>query len=264
MTNSLLKGQIALVTGSNRGIGKQISIALAQAGATVFLAARNVDSLASSEQEILSRGGVCHKIELDVTDKEQVKKVIDHIVEKHGRLDLLVNNAGIGADGILPWEQDVDEWWSVQEVNVRGAYLCSHAALGHMIQQGSGRIVDIGSLIGATSEPMSSAYAVSKSALFRLSSCLAAAAKDYGVSIFVVSPGLVATDMTSGSFFENIPPDQWTPIEKCGELVVALASGKADKLTGRFIHAALDDLDDLLKRSDEILDKNLLTLGMFT
>jgi len=260
MPNSFLKNQIALVTGSNRGIGKQVSRALAESGATVILGARNLDSLDSIELEIKTNGGECHKCELDVTNSAQVREVIDDIVTTHGKLDLLVNNAGIGLGGMLPWEQDVDEWWSVQEVNLRGVYLCSHAALGYMTSQGFGRIIDIGSLVGASPDPRSSAYAVSKIAVQRLSSCFAAAAKEFGVSIFTISPGLVATDMTDDPYFEDIPTDQWTPIEKCGELVVSLATGKADKLTGRFIHAGLHDLDELIKRTDEILEKDLLTL----
>lgn len=116
----------------------------------------------------------------------------------------------------------------MQEVNVRGAYLCSQAAL------------------------------------FRWNSCLADAAKEFGVSVFIISPGLVATDMTDRPQFADIPDDQWVPIEKSGELVVALASGKADKLAGRFIHA-LDDLDELIANADEITGKNLqaLTLNMY-
>jgi 3-oxoacyl-[acyl-carrier protein] reductase len=260
MQNSLLKDQIALVTGSNRGIGRQVSKALAAAGATVLLGARNLDSLEMVEDEIRAAGGDCYKFELDVTNSVQVREVIDGIVETHGKLDLLVNNAGIGKGGMLPWEQDVDEWWSVQEVNLRGVFLCSHAALAHMTSRGSGRIVDIGSLVGGSPNPMSSAYAVSKVGVQRLSSCFAAAASDFGVSIFTVSPGLVATDMTDDPFFKAIPADQWTPIQKSGELVVSLATGKADRLTGRFIHAGLHDLEELIERTDEILEKDLLTL----
>jgi len=246
MKTPLLTGQIALVTGSNRGIGKQISISLAAAGAVVILAARNTDSLADVEQCIQDAGGQCHKVQLDVTVASQVKEVIDNLVSVHGKIDLLVNNAGIANGGSLPWEQDVDDWWSVFEVNVRGAYLCSHACLQHMSKASCGRIIDICSLVGTYPQMMASAYSASKAALRVLSTCFAAAAKDYGVSIFAISPGLVATDMTDSPHFEEIPASEWVPIEKCGELAVALASGKADELSGSFIHAALDDLDELL------------------
>jgi len=260
MESQSLKGQIALITGANRGIGKALAIALARAGATVIITARDPDSLEILEDAIATIGGISESFQLDVTNATQVKNVINSVVLKYGQLDLLVNNAGIDSSPSLPWEQDVDEWWMVQEVNVRGAYLCSHAALVHMTRQGFGRVIDIGSLIGASPSPTSSAYAVSKASLLRLSSCLAAAAKDFGVSIFTVSPGLVATDMTSQPRFSDIPKEQWTPIENCEELVVALASGKADALTGRFIHAGRHNLDELVANADKIIADDLLTL----
>jgi 3-oxoacyl-[acyl-carrier protein] reductase len=256
-----LDGQVALVTGANRGIGKQISIALAGAGATVVLAARNVASLDDVAQQIGDAGGQCESARLDVTQEHQVGSVIDDVVARHGRIDLLVNNAGIGAGSQYPWDLPVDEWWAVQEVNVRGVYLCTQAAMRYMTVQKSGRIIDVGSLVGANPNPGAAPYSVSKAALFRWNSCLAEAAKEFGVSVFIISPGLVATDMTDRPQFADIPKEQWVPIEKSGELVVALASGVADKLAGRFIHAS-DDLPDLIKHAEEIVERDLQSLGM--
>ncbi|CAE7149090.1 fabG [Symbiodinium necroappetens] len=259
-----LSDQVALVTGANRGIGRQISISLATAGATVVASARNPATLDSVAQEIDQLGGQCTCVQLDVTEESMTSSVVEEIVAQHGQLNLLVNNAGIGAGSQYPWDLPVDEWWAVQEVNVRGAYLCSQAAMRQMVKQKSGRIIDVGSLIGANPNPNAAPYAVSKAALFRWNSCLADAAKEFGVSVFIISPGLVATDMTDQPQFADIPDDQWVPIEKSGELVVALASGKADKLAGRFIHA-LDDLDELIANAEEITSKNLqaLTLNMY-
>ena len=262
MEHGPLTGQIALITGANRGIGKALATTLAGAGASTIITARNPDSLEELEDAIASTGGTSDSFQMDVTNPTQVRNVFNSVMQKYGRLDLLINNAGVDTEACLPWEQDVDEWWQVQEVNVRGAHLCSHAALGHMTKQGSGRIIDIGSLIGATPNPTSSAYAVSKVSLFRMSTCFAAAAKDFGVSIFTVSPGLVATDLTSQPKFSDIPSANWTPIENCQAVVLALASGKADKLTGRFIHAGLHDLDDLIENADQIVENDKLTLGL--
>ena len=253
--------QIALVTGANRGIGKQISLNLAAAGATVVLSARNLDSLAEVVEQIESAGGRCDCVSLDVTQEQMVAAVVNDVVSRHGRIDLLVNNAGIGAGSRYPWDLPVDEWWAVQEVNVRGVYIVTQAVMRHMTQQRSGRIIDVGSLVGANPNPGAAPYAVSKAALFRWNSCLAAAAKDFGVSVFIISPGLVATDMTDRPQFADIPEDQWVPIEKSGELVVALASGVADKLAGRFIHA-LDDLNTLIEHADQIIEHDQQSLGM--
>ncbi len=257
----LLSGEIALVTGANRGIGKQLSIDLAAAGATVVLSARNVASVAEVAQQIQNAGGRCDCVTLDVTQERMVASVVDDIVSRHGHIDLLVNNAGIGAGSEYPWDLPVDDWWTVQEVNVRGVYVCTQAVMRHMTRQRSGRIVDVGSLMGANPSPGATPYSVSKAALFRWNSCLAEAAKEFGVSVFIISPGLVATDMTNRPQFADIPEDQWVPIEKSGKLVVALASGVADKLAGRFIHA-LDDLDALIAHAEEIIEKDLQSLGM--
>jgi len=123
--------------------------------------------------------------------------------------------------------------------------------------------IDIGSLIGANPNAGAASYSVSKAALFRWNSCLAIAAKEFGVSTFIISPGLVKTDMTDRPQFAEIPEDQWVPIEKSGELVMRLASGLADKLTGRFIHA-VDDLDTLIENADKIIEQDLHSLGMQT
>ena len=256
-----LTGQIALVTGANRGIGKQISLDLAAAGATVVLSARTLASLDEVKAQIESAGGHCDCLSLDVTRDETVTSAIDACVSRHGRIDLLVNNAGIGAGSHYPWDLPVDDWWSVFQVNVRGVYVCTQAVMRQMAQQRSGRIIDVGSLVGANPNPQTSPYAASKAALFRWNSCLAEAAKEFGVSVFIISPGLVATDMTDLPQFADIPDDQWVPIEKSGALVVALASGEADALSGRFIHA-LDDLDALVAHADEIIEHNLQALRL--
>ncbi|MEM7098173.1 MAG: SDR family NAD(P)-dependent oxidoreductase [Pseudomonadota bacterium] len=256
-----LTGQVALVTGANRGIGSQISIDLAAAGATVVLSARNIDSLIPVQRRIEEAGGRCQSVVLDVTDQSLVNAAVDEIVTQHGVIDLLVNNAGIGAGSANPWDLPVEEWWAVQEVNVKGPYICTQAAMRYMTKQRAGRIIDVGSMVATYPNPTAAPYSASKAALFRWNSCLAEGAKPFGVSVFIISPGLVATDMTDIPQFASIPDDQWVPIEKTGELVVAIASGKADVLAGRFIHA-LDDLDTLIRHVDKIVDENLQTLSM--
>ena len=158
---SLLSGQIALVTGANRGIGKQISRDLAAVGATVVLSARNIASLDGVKSQIEQAGGRCDSVTLDVTDEDSVGAAVQAAISRHGRIDLLVNNAGIGAGSQYPWELPVDEWWAVQEVNVRGVYLCTQAVMRHMVQQQSGRIIDVGSLVGANPNPGAAPYSVS-------------------------------------------------------------------------------------------------------
>lgn len=261
MDGKALSGRVAVVTGGSRGIGREVARALAMAGAEVAVTARDETKLAETVSIVRDAGGSCSAFVMDVANYDSVTAGMSAIRKAYGTIDVLVNNAGIGAGGFPPWEMDVDDWWHVQEVNVKGVYMCSQAVLPAMAEQGSGCVINMGSLVGTRPNPNASPYAVSKAALMRLTDSFAEAAKEYGVSIFVVSPGLVRTDMTSIPQFADVPDDQWTPVELVGVLCVKLASGIADKLSGCFIHAA-DDLDDLLARADDIIEDKSRFLGM--
>lgn len=257
MTHSLSE-QVAVITGGGRGIGQEIAKALSSAGAKVVITGRNQERLDETVNLISAQGGMCKAFVMDVLNAEAVKHVMDTISTEFESIDLLVNNAGIGGDGKLPWQVDVDDWWRVLEVNLRGVFLCSHAVLPGMIERQSGRIINIGSNAGFNFIPMASSYSVSKSAMFHLTGSIAAAAKEHHVSAFVVSPGLVLTDMTRDlEIFKDLPDSEWTPIEKVGNLCVFLASGQADQLTGRYIHVVEDDIEELVQRADEVVSKNL-------
>jgi NAD(P)-dependent dehydrogenase (short-subunit alcohol dehydrogenase family) len=174
---------------------------------------------------------------------------VERWVAALGDVDLLVANAGIASWEQRAWEMDPDEWWHVLEVNVLGVYLCCRAVIPGMIARGGGRIVITGS--GASYLPGSTntAYAASKAAVGRFGETLAAQLEPHGIPVFVISPGLVQTDMTDEAFPDDAP---WTPPELAPRLVRALASGRADALSGRYIHAEHDDVDDLVARVDEI------------
>ena len=160
---------------------------------------------------------------------------------------------GGGGDPFL--EEDPAAWWHVFEVNVLGAYLCCRAVTPGMIERRRGRIVNTGS--GASYLPglTSTAYSASKAALGRFGETLAKQLDPYGIPVFTISPGLVRTEMTEGSFSDDAP---WTPPELAPRLVVELASGRLDELSGRYIHAEHDqDLDGLALRADEIREQDL-------
>ena len=259
MTDITLHGKVALVTGGSRGIGREVARQLAAAGAKVAVSARHQEKLQKTVEIITSEGGECTAYTMEVTDNETIERAVQEILDTYGKIDILVNNAGIGDGGYTPWEVDIDRWWRVQEVNVKGVFMVSRAVVPGMVERGSGCVINMGSLFGTRPSPITSSYALSKAALMRLTDSSAVAAEGTGVSFFVISPGLVLTDMTDHEFFANVPAQDWVPIEKSGELCVKLASGKADKLSGRFIHC-LDDLDDLIARADEIIEQNLHVL----
>lgn len=257
MVSDVLKGQVALVTGGSRGIGREIARALAMQGAKVAVTARNSEKLRETVKLITDAGGECAAFTMDVTDYNSIAQAVGDIVERYGAIDLLVNNAGIGGGGAPLWDSDIDEWWYIQEVNVKGVMMVCRAVMPAMIERRQGRVINIGSYAAFYPNGDSSGYSVSKAALTRITDCTAEAAKEYGVSVFVISPGLVMTDMTRDAPpFQDLPASAWTPIEKSGELCVQLATGKADQLTGRFIHCVDDDLDELIARAGEIIEND--------
>jgi 3-oxoacyl-[acyl-carrier protein] reductase len=228
----------ALVTGGGRGIGANIARALAEDDWSVVVGARSRDQIEEVANEIGGRA-----VELDVS----VRAAVERAVAEVGEVDLLVANAGIGNQEGATWEADVDDWWQTFEINVLGVHLTSRAVIPGMLERGTGRIVITGS--GAAYLPGMSrtAYAASKAAVCRYGETLANELRGQ-IPVFFFSPGLVQTEMTSG-FPDDAP---WTPPELAPQLVVALASGRADALAGRYIHAEHDDIDDLIARADEI------------
>jgi 3-oxoacyl-[acyl-carrier protein] reductase len=244
---------VALVTGGGRGIGALIGRELADAGMTVALTARTQSEVESVTAEI---GGLA--LVGDVSRREDVEGWVRRVEDELGPIELLVNCAGIGDSGVPFLEESPEEWWHVFEVNVHGAYLCCRTVAPAMVARGRGRIVNVGSggsylPIATRSISVGTAYGASKAALGRFSEALAAALSSTGVSVFLISPGLVRTAMTE-SLGDDAP---WTPPELAPQLVRVLASGRADALAGRYLHAEHDDIDDLILRAEEIAEHDL-------
>jgi 3-oxoacyl-[acyl-carrier protein] reductase len=233
----------ALVTGGGRGIGAGIARELAADGWEVTVSGRTPEQVEQVAAEIGGRAVVG-----DVSKRADVERML----AEAGPIDLLVANAGVALwEG--SWETDLDEWWHVLEVNVLGTYLTTRLALPGMIERGGGRIVITGSGASYLPGSTSGAYAASKAAVGRYGEVLADQVKDQNVKVFVISPGLVRTEMTD-QFGDDMP---WTPPELAPRLVRALASGRFDALSGRYIHAEHDPLDELERRVDRILAEDL-------
>ena len=248
-----LSGKVALVTGGGRGIGANVARELARVGMRVAVAARTREQVGQIAEEI---GGLA--LEVDVSDEASVDRMVADAERELGPIDLLVNNAGVmGASGVAVWESEPAEWWRVFEINMLGAFLCCRRVLRGMVQRGSGRIVNVGS--GGAHLPVSpgrvgdSAYGPSKAALYRFGEVLAGQAAEHGIAVFTISPGLVRTAMTE-RFGDDAP---WTPPHLAPQLVRALASGRADRLAGRYLHAEHDDIEDLIARAGDIVRDDL-------
>jgi 3-oxoacyl-[acyl-carrier protein] reductase len=242
-----LQGQVALVTGGGRGIGRNVALELAAAGARVAVAARTRDEIEETAQEI---NGLA--IECDVSDRVSVEHMVRLAESELGPIDLLVANAGISIDEDAAWELDPTDWWRVFEVNVLGVYLCCRAVIPGMLERGRGRIVNVASGAAYLPGSKSTAYSASKAAVHRFSETLANQLEPHGIPVFSISPGLVRTQMTDSG--DDLP---WTPPELAPRLVRALASGRLDRLAGRYLHAEHDDVDDLAVRADEIVENDL-------
>jgi 3-oxoacyl-[acyl-carrier protein] reductase len=244
---------VTLVTGGGRGIGASIARELAEAGMRVAVSARtsaDVDAVASEIGGLALTG--------DVSRREDVERWMDEVEDRLGPIELLVNCAGIAASGKPFLEESPEEWWRVFEVNVLGAYLCCRLVAPRMAVRRAGRIVNVGSggsylPITNPSIALGTSYGPSKAALGRFSETLAAALGPLGICVFVISPGLVRTAMTD-QFGDEAP---WTPPELAPQLVRVLASGRADALAGRYLHAEHDDIEDVIRRADEIVADDL-------
>jgi NAD(P)-dependent dehydrogenase (short-subunit alcohol dehydrogenase family) len=242
-----LDGQIALVTGGGRGIGANIARELTSAGARVAVAARTSDQL-----EELAFAIDALPVVADVSRPDSVETLVRAVESGLGPIDILCANAGIGSRDAYAWATDPDEWWRVFEVNVLGVYLTCRAVIPGMLERGRGRIVITGS--GAAYLPTSSnsAYSASKAAVWRFGEILAKQLEGR-IPVFIFSPGLVRTQMTDWA-----PDDApWTPSELAPRLVRVLASGRADALAGRYLHAEHDDIEDLISRADQIREDDL-------
>ena len=264
-----LQGQVAVVTGAGRGIGRAIAVTLANAGAKVAALARTGSEVDETAAQIEKADGSARAFVVDVTDARAVHAAMIEIESALGPIDLLVNNAGqVGRIGPFV-ASDTAEWWRVLDTNLRGPMLCTRAVLPGMTARGHGRIVNIAS--SAAPLPYLSAYVTSKTALVRFTETVAAETRAYGVYLFALGPGTTRTAMSEHSlqseegrrwipWFGRIFEEKLdVPLERPAQLVVELASGCADAFSGRFL-TVFDDLSTLLPRLQDIERDHLYSL----
>jgi len=237
-----LKDKVALVTGASQGIGRDTALALAQAGAKVAVAARNEERLASLVGEIESAGGSALAVKMDVADTEQVKSGFRQVLDKFGRLDILVNNAAITRDG-LSMRMKQDDWEAVLKTNLTGAHLCIQQALSTMMRARAGRIINISSVVAQSGNAGQANYVAAKAGLIGLTKAIAIEIASRNITVNAVAPGFIETPMTD-VLSEKIKEELKTriPLGRMGAArdvaaaIVFLASDEASYITGHVLN----------------------------
>lgn len=239
-----LTGKTAIVTGASRGLGKAMALGLAEAGADVVLVSRGMPELRAAAQEIGRLGRSALPISADVSNLKDVGAMVERVVSEFGRIDILVNNAGTTVR--MPSESFTEEAWDkVIDVNLKGAFFCAQAVGKVMINQSSGKIINIASLLSVIGVPTAVAYAASKGGISQLTKTLAVEWAKYNINVNAIGPGYFRTDLTkplqedkdrSAQILSRIPMRRWGDPDDLKGVVVFLASEASDYITGQTIY----------------------------
>jgi 3-oxoacyl-[acyl-carrier protein] reductase len=237
-----LNSKVALVTGASQGIGRDTALALAETGAKVAVAARNEEKLATLVNEIAAAGGEALAIKMDVAEAEQVKAGFKQVLEKFGRLDILVNNAAITRDG-LAMRMKQEDWEAVLRTNLTGAHVCIQQALATMMRARAGRIINISSVVAQSGNAGQANYVAAKAGLIGLTKAIAIEMASRNITVNAVAPGFIETPMT------DVLPDKVKeelktriPLGRIGtprdvtSAIVFLASDEASYITGHVLN----------------------------
>jgi 3-oxoacyl-[acyl-carrier protein] reductase len=237
-----LSGHVALVTGASRGIGQACALKLAQAGAAVAVAARNREKLNEVVAQVTAKGGKAAAFVMDVAEEEQIKAAFKAAIAEFGRVDILVNNAGITRDHLV-LRMKRGDWDSVLSTNLTSAYLCVQQAIGSMLKQRWGRVINITSIFGQVGQAGQANYAASKAGIIGLTMALARELASRNITCNAVAPGFIETAMTAGlgdDFKQNavktIPLGRVGTPAEVANAVAFLASEEASYITGHVLN----------------------------
>ncbi|HEX77092.1 MAG TPA: 3-oxoacyl-[acyl-carrier-protein] reductase [Dehalococcoidia bacterium] len=237
-----LESRVAIVTGSARGIGQAIATKLAEHGATTIINDLDGGGAEQTAAQIRARGGQATAIVADISQADEAKRLVDETMASYGRLDILVNNAGITRDSFL-LRMSEEDWDRVLNTNLKGAFLCSRAAVRPMMKQGWGRIINISSVAGVMGNAGQANYAAAKAGLLGLTKTVAREFASRGITVNAIAPGFIDTEMTrplseavKQEFLRLIPVGYAGSPEDVAQAVLFLASEEARYITGQVLH----------------------------
>lgn len=237
-----LEGRVAIVTGGSRGIGRAVAASLAEDGASVVVSGRDPVRVEVEAKELEALGASVLAVQADVARREDVDRLVDRARERFGRIDVLVNNAGITRDALLVRMKD-DDWDAVLNVNLRGAFLMTRAVAKVMMRQKGGRIINIASTAGAMGNAGQANYSAAKAGLIGLTKAAARELAHWGILVNAVAPGLIDTDMAAGipaeareALLAQIPLKRVGVAREVAEVVRFLVGDGASYVTGQVIH----------------------------
>jgi 2-deoxy-D-gluconate 3-dehydrogenase len=239
-----LQGRAAIVTGGNGGIGLGMAKGLAEAGAAVVLAARNRDKLSAAAEQLRNNGGTAVTVEVDVTDQRSIENMVRSALDRFGRIDILVANAGSN-DRKPPEDYTLDEWRALLDVNLTGPFLCAQGVYPAMKQAGAGKIITVGSMASLFGAPFAAPYTAAKGGVMQLTKALATAWAKDNIQVNAILPGWTDTDMTRVTrrqfaglherVLERTPQARWGTPDDFAGIAVFLASRASDFITGTAI-----------------------------
>ena len=221
-----LAGKVAIVTGASRGIGRAISVALAQEAATIVLAARSIHDLQKTTEQVTKAGGVAHIVHVELTEEDSIRNLVKVTGEKFDRLDILVNNAGVTHSAPLD-QTSTEDWQQCISINARAPFILCREALPFLKKSESAHIVNIASVVGVKGYPLQSAYTASKHALRGMTISLAEELRDSNIRVHLLCPGGVDTDMVD-RVRPDIAKDELIKPEEIAELVLYLVTHKGN------------------------------------
>ena len=238
--NKILSDKVALVTGASRGIGKAIAISLGKLGAEVIV---NYSASDASAEEVVKsineKGGSSYKLKFDVSDEESVNKAVNQIIRDSGKIDILINNAGITRDGLL-MRMKASQWDEVLNTNLKGVFLCTKNVSKFMIKQRSGKIINITSIVGLIGNPGQANYSASKAGVIGFTKTCAKEFASRGIKVNAIAPGFIETEMTENlntdDLLKMIPLGKLGSTDQIASLVNFLVSSDASEyITGQTI-----------------------------